>query len=199
MKAKRFALKLRQLTGWRGAGGVPGFAKGWISLLSNRALVGLCLLSVLTGAGSDLQAQERGPVTNLPLPRYVSLKASEGNVRRGPSLTHRIDWVFKRKDVPLEITAEHGHWRRVRDRDGVGGWIHYSLLSGVRTAIVERDMLELYSQPTNPAMIVARLEMGVVARVVECDLSWCRLSADGFKGWARKSELWGINPEEILD
>ena len=61
-------------------------------------------------------AGERGPVTGLPLPRYVSLKASEANVRRGPSLTHRIDWVFKRRDMPLRITAEFGHWRRVEDR-----------------------------------------------------------------------------------
>ena len=40
------------------------------------------------------------------------------------------------------ITAEYGHWRRVQDRDGAGGWMHYTLLSGVRTAIVEADMLE---------------------------------------------------------
>ncbi|MEL6566070.1 MAG: SH3 domain-containing protein, partial [Pseudomonadota bacterium] len=66
-------------------------------------------------------ARDTGPVTNLPLPRYVSLKAVEGNVRRGPSLTHRIDWVFQRRDMPLRITAEHGHWRRVEDRDGMGG------------------------------------------------------------------------------
>ncbi|MEO3413029.1 SH3 domain-containing protein [Roseovarius sp. CAU 1744] len=150
-------------------------------------------------AGNAVQGQDRGPVTNLPLPRYVSLKASEGNVRRGPSLTHRIDWVFTRKDVPLEITAEHGHWRRVRDRDGVGGWIHYSLLSGARTVIVEHDMLELLSQPADKALVVARLELGVIARVLECDTTWCRLSAAGYKGWAPKERLWGVRADEIVD
>lgn len=149
--------------------------------------------------GGFVQAQERGPVTNLPLPRYVSLKASEGNVRRGPSLTHQIDWVFTRKDVPLEITAEHGHWRRVRDRDGVGGWIHYSLLSGARTVIVEHDMLELTSQPTGGSMIAARLELGVIARVLECNAELCRLSAAGYKGWAPKEKLWGVEPHEIVN
>ena len=39
-------------------------------------------------------------------PRYVSLKASEANVRRGPSLTHRIDWVYKRRAMPLRVTAD---------------------------------------------------------------------------------------------
>ncbi|WP_299850095.1 SH3 domain-containing protein [uncultured Roseovarius sp.] len=158
-----------------------------------------CAVALVFCVSAVAQAQDRGPVTNLPLPRYVSLKASEGNVRRGPSLTHRIDWVFKRKDVPLEITAEHGHWRRVRDRDGVGGWIHYSLLSGARTAIIEHDMLELLSQPDQQSMIVARLELGVIARVMECGQSWCRLSAAGYKGWAPKARLWGVEPDEILD
>ena len=150
-------------------------------------------------AGGISQAQERGPVTNLPLPRFVSLKASEGNVRRGPSLTHRIDWVFKRKDAPLEITAEHGHWRRVRDRDGAGGWIHYSLLSGARTAIVERDMLELLSKPLEGAMVVARLELGVIAHLEDCSTDWCEVTAGGYDGWARKAHLWGVKPDEILD
>ena len=48
---------------------------------------------------------KRGPVTNLPMPRYVSLKAGEANARRGPSLSHKIDWVYKRRGVPLEIYA----------------------------------------------------------------------------------------------
>ncbi len=144
-------------------------------------------------------AQDRGPVTNLPIPRFVSMKATEANIRRGPSLTHRIDWVFKRKDIPLEITAEHGHWRRVRDRDGAGGWVHYSLLSGARTAIIEKDMLDLRSRPQDNAMTVARLELGVIARISSCDFNWCELSAGGYDGWARKADLWGVTPDETLD
>lgn len=144
-------------------------------------------------------ADDRGSVTNLPLPRFVSMKASEGNVRRGPSLTHRIDWVFKRKDVPLIITAEHGHWRRVEDRDGAGGWVHYSLLSGTRTAIVEQDMLEILSKPETGSLTVAQLEMGVIARLEECTPDWCRVNAAGYKGWAPKTALWGVGQDEILD
>jgi SH3-like domain-containing protein len=144
-------------------------------------------------------AQEKGSETNLPIPRFVSMKASEANVRRGPSLTHRIDWVFKRKDVPLVITAEHGHWRRIEDRDGAGGWVHYSLLSGSRTAIVEKDMLELLSKPQDGTLVVARLEAGVIVRLEKCEPDWCRLSAAGYKGWARKGGLWGIGANEILE
>lgn len=149
--------------------------------------------------GNISAAQERGPVTNLPLPRFVSLKAAEGNVRRGPSLTHRIDWVFKHRNMPLEVIAEYGHWRRVRDRDGQGGWVHYSLLSGVRTVVVERDMMTLFAQPDPKAQQNAHLEMGVIARLGECRPDWCRLSAGGQKGWARKENLWGVRPDEIRE
>lgn len=159
-------------------------------------LVGALLLAQ---ASPGVAEEARGQVTNLPLPRFVSLKASEGNVRRGPSLSHRIDWVYKRRDLPLRITAEHGHWRRVEDRDGMGGWVHYSLLSGTRTVLVEQDMLQLHVNPDPKAAVVARLELGVVARLGECTLEWCELRSGGFTGWAPKVRLWGVGPQELRE
>ena len=140
-----------------------------------------------------------GPETHLPLPRYVSLKVAEGNVRRGPSLSHRIDWVFLRRDMPLQIVAEYGHWRRVVDREGLGGWVHYSLLSGVRTVFVDQDMLALRARPEPDSPEVARVEAGVIARLGACDAGWCRLTAGGYRGWAPKSALWGVDAEEVRE
>jgi len=140
-----------------------------------------------------------GPETNLPLPRFVSLKSGDGNVRRGPSLSHRIDWVFRRADMPLQITAEYGHWRRVIDREGLGGWVHYSLLSGNRTVIVDQDMLPLYARPDPASQQNALLEFGVIARLGECNPDWCRISVAGYRGWAPKSALWGVGADEIRD
>ncbi len=148
---------------------------------------------------ASVASESRGPVTNLPLPRYVSLKASEGNVRRGPSLSHRIDWVFKRHSMPLEITDEYGHWRRVRDRDGAGGWIHYSLLSGKRTVIVEEDMVALRMKPDPNAPVNARAEAGVIAQLDDCLPEWCRIDAEGHKGWIQKTALWGVGANELRD
>jgi len=160
-----------------------------------------CAVTAVLALGLAIPAlaEERGAVTNLPVPRFVSLKTDEGNVRRGPSLTHRIDWVFTRKDMPLEVTAEYGHWRRVRDRDGAGGWVHYSLISGVRTVIVDQDMLELHIRPDLATPVSAQLEAGVIARLGECNAEWCRLNADGYKGWAQKTALWGVKPDEVRD
>lgn len=161
------------------------------------ALAALVLL--ISHPTVPLLAGEVGPVTNLPIPRFVSMKASEGNVRRGPSLSHRIDWVFKRRDMPLRITAEHGHWRRVEDRDGMGGWVHYSLLSGNRTVLVEQDMLALHVRPDPGAPVSAALELGVVARLGDCDPEWCELRTGGYRGWVPKSRIWGVAPGETRD
>lgn len=144
-------------------------------------------------------AQDRGPVTNLPMPRFVSMKASEGYARHGPGKTHRIDWVYKHRNQPLEITAEYGHWRRVRDRDGAGGWMHYSLLSGVRTVLIEQDMLELRRTPDPASPVMAQAELGAIARLEKCALDWCRISAGRRAGWVPKVALWGVTPQEIIE
>lgn len=140
-----------------------------------------------------------GPVTGFPLPRYVSIKASEANARRGPSRSHRIDWVFQRRNMPVMIVAEHGHWRRVVDRDGAGGWVHYTLLSGVRTAIVEADRVALYARPDRNAMIRAEAERGVVGELRECRPTWCEMEVGGYRGWVEARSLWGVDPGETFD
>ncbi|MCP3971027.1 MAG: aspartyl-trna synthetase [Rhodobacteraceae bacterium] len=150
--------------------------------------------ALLTGAAA---ATERGSVTKLPLPRFVSLKAGEGNVRRGPSLSHRIDWVFKRRNMPLQVIGEYGHWRRVHDRDGAGGWVHYSLLSGMRTVIVQEDMLPLLMNPDFAAPVNAHAKIGVVARLGKCAGDWCRITADRHRGWVPRRALWGVLPGEV--
>lgn len=141
----------------------------------------------------------RGPVTNLALPRFVSLKASEANVRRGPSLEHRIDWVFRHRDMPLRVTAEFGHWRRVEDNEGQGGWIYYTLLSGVRTVLVEAEGTALRTRPDAGAPVVAEAQAGVIGRLGECRRDWCRITAGGEKGWVAKAALWGVEAGEIRE
>jgi SH3-like domain-containing protein len=140
-----------------------------------------------------------GSVTSLPLPRFVSLKSGEGNARRGPGLTHRIDWVFTRPGMPLQITAEFEHWRRVEDNEGLGGWVNYALLSGTRTALVTEDMAEFHNLPEDAAPVVLQAEWGVVAKILNCELEWCRLSTDSGRGWVRKSAIWGVEPDEIIE
>ncbi len=155
--------------------------------------------SMASSQENDAPAAALGPETNLPMPRFVSLKASEANVRRGPSLTHRIDWVFKRRNMPLQVVAEYGHWRRVIDREGQGGWVHYTMISGTRTVIVDQDMLPLRARADAQATENAELQAGVIAKLDECGPAWCKLSVDGYRGWAPKDALWGVDAAELLD
>lgn len=141
----------------------------------------------------------KGAVTNLPIPRYVSLKGNEGNARRGPSLTHRIDWVFTSPGMPLRVTAEHENWRRVEDAEGMGGWVHYALLSGVRSVLIATGMAEFRMKPDPQAAVAYQAERGVVGRLMECQPDWCRVNVQGEKGWITKDALWGVDPGEVLE
>ncbi len=140
-----------------------------------------------------------GEVTKLPLPRFVSLKTNEGNARRGPGLTHRIDWVFTVAGMPLRVTAEYENWRRVEDADGAGGWVHYSLLSSARTVLVIQDMSEFLTKPEAGDAVAFQAEYGVIGRLLECTIDWCRVSVEGEKGWAQKQALWGVSATEIIE
>ena len=162
----------------------------------------LCTLLMVAGAAlaqDGETAPTLGPETNLPVPRFVSLNAGEANVRRGPSLSHRIDWVFTRRNMPLQLVAEYGQWRRVSDHDGQGGWIHYTLLSGARTVLINADNIPLRNRPEPNGTENAILEAGVIARLGKCELEWCQLTAGGYRGWAPKAVVWGVGLDELRD
>lgn len=158
------------------------------------------IVAIAWGAGVSAQQTSDptlGPVTNLPLPRYISLKAAEANVRRGPSQTHQIDWVLVRRGTPLQVTAEFEHWRRVRDEDGAGGWIHYSLLSGARTVVIQNQRIALHKEPLETSVTVALAEKGVIASLGTCTREWCEIEADGHEGWVIKTGIWGVGAAEL--
>lgn len=154
------------------------------------------ILCALALAGPPAAAQELGPVTKLPLPRYVSLRADEVNVRRGPGLDYRIDWVFKRAGLPVRIVDEYKHWRRIVDSDDAGGWVYHALLTSHRSALVTEPEVTLREEPSDDAAATARAEQGVVARLRQCRTDWCELEAEGHRGWVRKRTIWGVDPAE---
>ncbi len=161
--------------------------------------IGISIILAMAAASGTSLAGQRGPVTNLPMPRFVSMKADEGNVRRGPSLTHRVDWVFRHENLPLQVTAEYGHWRRVQDSDRQGGWMHYSLLSGVRTVVVQEQQVTLRLKPSETAAANAYADRGVIARLGDCDPDWCEVMVSGHRGWVEKANLWGVARSEIRE
>jgi len=152
------------------------------------------------------QATNRG-ASGLPLPRFVSLKASKVNMRVGPGLDYAIAWRYTRAGVPMEIIQEYDNWRKVRDAEGAEGWINQALLSGERTAIAApwmRDRPEaeayilVYGEKDARSPVLAKLAPGVVVRIQGCDGTWCESSVDGITGWVSQQELWGAYPGEAF-
>ena len=56
-------------------------------------------------AGDKSVAAPQRKGSGLPLPRFASLKADEVNVRTGPGPRYPVDWVFKSRNMPVEIVA----------------------------------------------------------------------------------------------
>lgn len=140
-----------------------------------------------------------GSETGLRVPRFVSLRAGMGRVRRGPGVDYRIDWEFTMRGMPMEVIGEYGHWRRVRIWDGSSGWMHYALLSGTRSVIVMDDSVPMRIKPDADSAISAIAGSGVVATLGKCNADWCHIRVDGHRGWVRKPSLWGVYPGEIRD
>src|SRR5688572_19834056 len=102
---------------------------GWALALSGLlAIASLPALAqaVATSGGANPPPLRKG--TGLPVPRFAVVRSDEVNVRTGPGPRYPIDWVFKRKGMPVEIVGEYENYRKIRDWQGAGGWVHQSLL-----------------------------------------------------------------------
>jgi SH3-like domain-containing protein len=159
----------------------------------------LCLFVVTPALPAEQQTQI-GPVSRLPIPRFVSLKSDRVNLHEGPSKDHRTMWVYERAGLPVEITAEFETWRKIRDSEGTEGWVLHSLLSGRRTALVapwKKEPLLLFAKDhTTP---LAKLSPNVVTNLRGCDGTWCRVSGPDFDGYMQQENLWGVYPGEKVE
>ncbi|MFM9843620.1 MAG: SH3 domain-containing protein [Dongiaceae bacterium] len=140
-----------------------------------------------------------GTETQLPLPRFVSLRSNEINLRTGPGSNYPIVWIYQRRGMPVEVVAEFESWRKIRDWQGTVGWVHQSMLDGRRGALVIGGERILRHEPAPGAPGVARLQAGVIGRLTECDADWCRLETDSYEGWLKRDEFWGVYPGEAME
>jgi len=170
------------------------------------AALALALLSAGAAFAQQTAAatgEQTGSATGLTLPRYASLKTDRVNLREGPSKDHPTKWVFQRAGLPVEITAEFETWRKVRDSEGSEGWVLHSLLSGRRTALVapgkKDENFKIFARASESADLAATLQSGVIGNIRNCDGAWCLIDGDGFKGYIKQSNLWGVYPGEKID
>jgi SH3-like domain-containing protein len=137
----------------------------------------------------------------LPVPRFVSLKTDDTNMRRGPGQRYPIEWVYKRRGLPVEVEREYDVWRYVRDPDGIEGWMHEVTLSERQhTFIVQGADATIRESPDDKAEPVAILKVGVIGRFRSCPAGsqWCEVEAGGYRGYLRRDQVWGLLPNQVI-
>lgn len=156
-----------------------------------KVIVACCLLFIVSEVKADL-----GKETGLRVPRFVSFNSSKVNVRAGPGMRYPIKWVFQRQYLPAQIIAESSTWRKVRDFEGVEGWVHQRMLSGRRRAIVVGEIRHLKKEPLSTSRTVALLEPRVVLRLEECRGQWCSVEVQSHSGWINRQHIWGTDDND---
>ena len=155
-------------------------------------VVGLCI------AGNSLAAEQ----STEPVPRFVTLRADEVNLRTGPGARYPVEWVYRRKGLPVEIVAQFDQWRQIVDSQGTKGWVHERMVTGTRNVVIEGTQRILRAGADRAAAPVARLDPGVIAHLVECREAWCQVEihagSGDVKGWLGRDEIWGVLPGEVV-
>ena len=126
------------------------------------------------------------------VPYWASLRASEINMRVGPSAEYKIDWVYRRRGLPVKVIRVLDGWRLIEDPDGEQGWVASRLLSPDRAVLVIGDTpASMREDPDGTSKLKWRLEPGVVGALRECSDGWCEIAIGNREGWVRQNRLWG--------
>jgi len=136
-------------------------------------------------------------IPEVPLPRFASLHSDKVNLRAGPGDRYPIEWVYVRRDWPVQVIAHFDHWRRVRDWEGTEGWVHEKMITQQHEVIVTGAIRALRQSPDPNAPMVARAEPGVVAKLDECRGDWCRIAAGDVTGWVQRADIWGVSASDV--
>ncbi len=138
--------------------------------------------------------------SGLPVPRFVTLKSGEVFMREGPSPQHRVEWVYRRRGLPMEVIAEYDVWRRVRDADGVVGWVHKGMTEGRRNVIVTgKGDAPLLDAPDASGHVVAYAQPGVIASLKSCGGAFCEVEAQSISAYVARANIWGVYADESVE
>jgi SH3-like domain-containing protein len=141
---------------------------------------------------------KKGEVTGFELPRFVSLKSNEINLRIGPSINYPINIKYIKKNLPIEITDEFDLWRKVRDHEGNTGWIKKGLLKGDRYIItgIRNNDTKMFNRPNGKKIGV--IKKNNILKLEMCLENWCYISHQKIKGWSSKNDIWGVYKTEVF-
>ena len=150
------------------------------------------------GSVADAQNRQVARTTEGPVVRFGSLRADDVNVRAGPGVRYPVKWKFVQRNMPVQIIAEFDTWRKIRDWEGAEGWVHRAMLSSRRSVILVGSGQTLRRDADDEAPAVARLAPGIVATIARCKRDWCSVGVQGYEGWIKRLNVWGLYPGEKL-
>jgi len=141
-----------------------------------------------------------GPVTHLPLPRFVSLRTDEVNVRAGPGFQYPVTAIYHRDGLPVEIIGEFDVWRQLDLPDGGTGWVHEATLRARRGFYITAPTATLYAAPSDSAGTVATLRQGVSGVLLSCaaESPYCKATIQGNTGYLKRTDFWGTRADEAF-
>ena len=155
------------------------------------------LAGTINARAQEVKLSVRG--SGLPVPRFVTLKFDEANLRAGPGLEYPVLWQYRTPKLPVRVDAEFGIWRKVVDHDGTAGWMHGSVLSLSRMALVETNMAKIHISPDPLSTVIALAERHALMELQSCPKAWCRVKSKNVRGWIERKAIWGLLQTESLD
>ena len=147
---------------------------------------------------NQIYAENIGKTTGFKIPRFVSLKSSDVNLRVGPSENYPKILNYKQKNLPIEIIKEHAGWRQIQDIDGNSGWILGSLLKGDRYGIIisnSNEESKLFNFPKGTQ--IGSIGKNNIVKIKKCLTQWCLIQYKKIEGWIKKENIWGVYKNEI--
>ena len=147
----------------------------------------------------DIYAK-KGPVTNLQLPRFVSLKSNDVNLRVGPSVNYPIELKYTQNNLPVEIIDEFDVWRKIKDSENNIGWLHKSLIKGDRFVLTVNKnnyVKSIYNRPNGNQ--IGMVEKNNILSLESCLKNWCLVSHQKIRGWLSKEFIWGVYESEVYN
>lgn len=132
--------------------------------------------------------------------RFVAMRADKVNARSGPDTRYPIEWIYQQQNHPVEIIAEYGQWRKIRDYEGTISWVRKNLLTNTRYALItEPGINNVYANESLNSEVIAKAEFGVIGKINHCSLSFCELQFENnIKGWVPKNSIFGVKKNEEL-
>ena len=138
-------------------------------------IVILLILSIFIGNNSFAEAEY-----------YLTLRSNKVNLRQGPSLSHPIKLVYKKKFLPVLVLDKSYNFRKIKDHENNSCWIHISQLSKKKAALNNNDKSIIFRKPSEYSKPLAVVQKGRLCLINKCKIDWCKIKTGQFVGWIKK-------------